>query len=68
MVCFKVANTQLQNLKREVRHLWTTEALWGRTTAGLRASTGVRPSEARRERRSGRATFVVVMQTADVWE
>jgi hypothetical protein len=36
----KVASTRLQNPERQVRHLlWTTEALCGCTTAGLRART-----------------------------
>jgi hypothetical protein len=65
MACYQRHQHAPQNPKREARYFCEGPSRRVGTTAGLRASTvGVRRQWG--ERRSGGATFVVVMQTADV--
>jgi hypothetical protein len=65
MVCSRVANPRLPNRERLVAiSCRTTEAPCGARRPGYRR---VLPSEAAWRASSGGATFVVVMQTADVW-
>ena len=65
MACYQGANTRPLGPRTRARGLCYSESRCGFTTAGLRASTS---RWRRRERPSGGATFIVVMQIAKVWD